>query len=104
MCITIKVIRKQFNKLFTEVYIPMDVVADLDVTNRYIFKEVKKDYPDFCKVDDLADDVRNIIADLLCDDSYSSTERKAFIKYAHDFNQFIRDCKSHFCFTKVFCI
>lgn len=97
-------IKKQFNNLFVGVYIPMDVVADLDVTIRKICKEATKPSPDFSKVDFLANDVRNTIADLLCDDSYSPAERKLFINFARNFNQSIRDVKNITVFTRVFCI
>ena len=97
-------IKRQFNNLFVGVYIPLDVVADLDVTIRKICKEVTKSSPDFSKVDFLANDVRNTIANLLCDDSYSPAERKLFINFARNFNQSIRDAKNITVFTRVFCI
>lgn len=98
-------IKKQFNNLFVGVYIPMDVVADLDVTIRKICKEATKPSPDFSKVDFLANDVRNTIADLLCDDSYSPAERELFINFARNFNQSIRDAKNITVFTRgVSCI
>lgn len=97
-------IKKQFDNLFVNVYIPMDAVVDLDITIREICKELSKASPDFNKVNILADDVRNTIADLLCDDSYSSAERMSFINFTRNFNQAIRNAKNRAVFTKVSCI
>lgn len=97
-------IKKQFDNLFVNVYIPMDAVVDLDITIREICKELSKASPDFNKANILADDVRNTIADLLCDDSYSSAERMSFINFTRNFNQAIRNAKNRAVFTKVSCI
>ena len=97
-------IKKQFDNLFVNVYIPLDAVVDLDITIRKICKELTKASPDFNKVNILADDVRNTIANLLCDDSYSSTERKLLINFTRNFNQAIHNVKNRAVFTKVFCI
>lgn len=84
-----KILNEQFDELFIKVYIPMDAVINLDDINGCIIKEIKKQSPDFNKINILVNEIRNILADLLCDDFYSASERDAIIKYSYNLSQFI---------------